>query len=310
LFASCEQQAALRKAASVGAGAGVHVELQSNIASQTQPQMQVQAKAKARARLVPIKTSDEAAAAEEPTEEAAVAPCRNAFLWPFAADSVWNTAIGSAAVYKPVHIYNESAPSLRGPPVSFHNDQDWIIMLQSSDPLTPWPTTRGSFLGCVRPSRARAGCRRRLCASRQSLPQTAAAITTPRRCCCRTTGRYCSTSRCTARTRARRSFLGTTPARRRCVLNGCLRLLNGLVCLLNDCVRFLNGCLRLLNRCFCLLTCLGYHAGAPQDFPWEIDITRKLARDPAGGRDHSGHCYYCRCQDQGGAHGLRWVCSR
>ena len=38
----------------------------------------------------------------------AEAPCRDAFLRPFAPSSVWNTAIGSGARYSRAHIYNES----------------------------------------------------------------------------------------------------------------------------------------------------------------------------------------------------------
>ena len=205
---------------------------------------------------------------------AAAAPCRSPFLWPFAADSVWNTPIGSLALYvatcciarlppahlsllsrsapaeharawlcgvsrclhllvsaamrgrvlppspvmltraspmlqhlhlpvaagtryAPAHIYNSTAMSdNRGPPTNFHNDQDWIVRTQASDPLTPWINDAGQFPGtyvpmcmhrqwpgwCARPSRspptladrhwpgwARAGCSRRQHAPLQTL---------------------------------------------------------------------------------------------------------------------------------------------
>ena len=75
-------------------------------------------------------------------------PCRNPFLWPFAADSIWNTPIGSQAQYSPAHIYNETLPPRdRGPPPGFHNDQDWIVRAAATDPLTAWTNDAGQFPG-------------------------------------------------------------------------------------------------------------------------------------------------------------------
>ena len=73
--------------------------------------------------------------------------CRDPFLQPFAVDSIWNTAIGSGAVYAPANIYNESVGHDRGPPTNFHNDQDWIVRASASDPLTPWINDAGQFPG-------------------------------------------------------------------------------------------------------------------------------------------------------------------
>jgi hypothetical protein len=74
--------------------------------------------------------------------------CRNPFLWPFAANSIWNTPIGSAAQYSPAHIYNETLTLRdRGPPSGFHNDQDWIVRVSATDPLTQWINDAGQFPG-------------------------------------------------------------------------------------------------------------------------------------------------------------------
>ena len=51
--------------------------------------------------------------------------CRNRFLWPFASTSIWNTPIGSAAVFHDINLYNDTSD--RSPPTEFHNDQDWIV---------------------------------------------------------------------------------------------------------------------------------------------------------------------------------------
>ena len=56
--------------------------------------------------------------------------CRDRFLWPFSNTSIWNTAIGSDAVYAPLNLYpirDESANTIHAPPANFHIDQDWAI---------------------------------------------------------------------------------------------------------------------------------------------------------------------------------------
>ena len=63
-------------------------------------------------------------------------PCRDRYLEPFTADSIWNTAIGSGAVFKPAHLFETG--DYRGVPGNFHNDQDFILRVTSDDPLTDW----------------------------------------------------------------------------------------------------------------------------------------------------------------------------
>lgn len=53
-------------------------------------------------------------------------------LWPFASNSIWNTAIGSGAIYQPAGIVSNSAG---GWPTSFSQDEDVIVMTPSA-PLT------------------------------------------------------------------------------------------------------------------------------------------------------------------------------
>jgi len=69
-------------------------------------------------------------------------PCRDRTLWPFSSNSIWNTPVGSNAQYVPGQIY--VAPF--GAPASFHNDQDFFVVADSSDPLTPW-VNQGSWTG-------------------------------------------------------------------------------------------------------------------------------------------------------------------
>ena len=69
------------------------------------------------------------------------AACRDRFLWPFSADSIWNTPIGSAAVYAPANIYHTELPT------QIHNDQDWLVRTRATDPLTPWIDDSGQFPG-------------------------------------------------------------------------------------------------------------------------------------------------------------------
>ena len=76
----------------------------------------------------------------------ATQPCRDRFLWPFSARSVWNSAIGSSAVYVPAGIYVD-ASGPRGPPAEFHTDQDLIVRASATDPLVDWLDDSGNFPG-------------------------------------------------------------------------------------------------------------------------------------------------------------------
>jgi len=88
---------------------------------------------------------------------AAGAPaCRDRFLWPFSAQSIWNTAIGGGAQYVPAGIYS-GVDALRGLPVEVHNDQDWPILTTASDPVVGWIDSSGDFPGlCSFPGTKRA----------------------------------------------------------------------------------------------------------------------------------------------------------
>mmetsp|Transcript_118622 Transcript_118622/g.295829 ORF Transcript_118622/g.295829 Transcript_118622/m.295829 type:complete len:413 (+) Transcript_118622:41-1279(+) len=60
--------------------------------------------------------------------------CRDRFAEPFSSDSIWNTAIGSGAAFKPAGLFTEKSRW----PTQFHNDQDFILRVTDSDPLTDW----------------------------------------------------------------------------------------------------------------------------------------------------------------------------
>ena len=77
---------------------------------------------------------------------ASLATCRDRFLWPFDASSIWNTAIGSEAQYVPAGIYPHDSGD-GGPPVEIHNDQEFIVNTSSSDPLADWMDDSGNFPG-------------------------------------------------------------------------------------------------------------------------------------------------------------------
>ena len=68
--------------------------------------------------------------------------CRDRLLQPFAATSIWNTAIGSNAQYAHAGIFTDGKP----PPAQFHNDQEWIIDTQAGDAAVPWHS--GYFGSC------------------------------------------------------------------------------------------------------------------------------------------------------------------
>jgi hypothetical protein len=68
--------------------------------------------------------------------------CRDRFLWPFSAASIWNTPIGSSARYVPAGIYRDNEL-----PTEIHNDQEWLIRSAASDPLAAWADDSGNFPG-------------------------------------------------------------------------------------------------------------------------------------------------------------------
>lgn len=74
---------------------------------------------------------------------ASATTCRDRFLWPFAETSIWNTPIGSSAEYVDANIY----PTAADLPVEIHNDQEWIIQSQPSDPYVDWIDDSNNFPG-------------------------------------------------------------------------------------------------------------------------------------------------------------------
>lgn len=72
--------------------------------------------------------------ARDRTDSVNGAVCRDARTWPFLSSSIWNTPIGSGAVFHD--------PGLFRPPFSlprnFFSDDDYFIVATSADPLTPW----------------------------------------------------------------------------------------------------------------------------------------------------------------------------
>lgn len=74
-----------------------------------------------------------------------VASCRDRFLWPFSNTSIWNTAIGDQAIYLPANLYDNST-SRHGPPMTIHNDQEWLILTDANDPIVEWKD-QGGFPG-------------------------------------------------------------------------------------------------------------------------------------------------------------------
>jgi hypothetical protein len=62
------------------------------------------------------------------------AACRDSRTWPFLSSSIWNTPIGSGAVFHDPGLFR--APfSL---PYNFFSDDDYFIISTSDDPPTPW----------------------------------------------------------------------------------------------------------------------------------------------------------------------------
>ena len=62
------------------------------------------------------------------------APCRDAQKWPFLSTSIWNTPIGSGAVFHDPGIFRSPFPL----PKHFFSDDDYFIMTSATDPPTPW----------------------------------------------------------------------------------------------------------------------------------------------------------------------------
>ena len=63
--------------------------------------------------------------------------CRSALTWPFTADSIWNTAIGSSAQFGPTSLYTPGS----GPNASFYNlgvDEMVFLVATAQDPAVPW----------------------------------------------------------------------------------------------------------------------------------------------------------------------------
>jgi hypothetical protein len=62
------------------------------------------------------------------------AECRDARKWPFLSTSIWNSPIGTGAVFHDPGIFRPPF-SL---PYNFFSDDDYFIVTASNDPLTPW----------------------------------------------------------------------------------------------------------------------------------------------------------------------------
>jgi hypothetical protein len=66
--------------------------------------------------------------------------------WPFASDSIWNTAIGSGAAYRPAGIVSNQ---YGGSPTTFEEDEDVIVMTPAA-PLTPVYYNSAAWTGADR----------------------------------------------------------------------------------------------------------------------------------------------------------------
>ena len=70
------------------------------------------------------------AAARDVRRYAFVLPAPNPCHTP---DSIWNTAIGSGAVFAPANLYQFPRE-----PTQIHNDQDFFLRVTDADPMTEW----------------------------------------------------------------------------------------------------------------------------------------------------------------------------
>lgn len=63
--------------------------------------------------------------------------CRDQNLWPFNASSVWNTPLGSDAVFVPAGLFNSTRPGEEAP-YAMQSDDDWFFAPSLSDPVMNW----------------------------------------------------------------------------------------------------------------------------------------------------------------------------
>jgi hypothetical protein len=63
-----------------------------------------------------------------------VAACRDPRKWPFLSSSIWNTPIGTGAVFHDPGIFRPPFPL----PNSFYSDDDYFIVTSENDPPTMW----------------------------------------------------------------------------------------------------------------------------------------------------------------------------
>lgn len=73
-------------------------------------------------------------AAPEKSDSVNADGCRDAQTWPFLSSSIWNTPIGSGAIFHDPSIFRPPFPL----PHSFFSDDDYFIVATPEDPLTPW----------------------------------------------------------------------------------------------------------------------------------------------------------------------------
>ena len=65
--------------------------------------------------------------------QSAELPCRDRYREPFSSDSIWNTAIGSHAVFAPALLYPPGRE-----PTQFHNDQDFFLLQDAQAEAVEW----------------------------------------------------------------------------------------------------------------------------------------------------------------------------
>lgn len=72
------------------------------------------------------------------TAAAAHAACRDPIQWPYAASSVWNTALGSGAAFAPANLFAGPPGSGKDAPFDMMSDDDYMIVTAESDPVVSW----------------------------------------------------------------------------------------------------------------------------------------------------------------------------
>jgi len=60
--------------------------------------------------------------------------CRDQNSWPFSNTSIWNTPLGTGAVFSPAMLF----PADMGPAYAMQSDDDYFIVTSASDPIVPW----------------------------------------------------------------------------------------------------------------------------------------------------------------------------